>query len=93
MTELLAAADLVVGTFNNPLIEAKVLGKPVISFQPGLNPKYKFLEFLIDTGAVTLVTHEQHLSVLIAAASEGAIRQENFAAARTGSADNVIALL
>lgn len=61
--QLIAASDLIVGTFNNPLFEAMVVdgSKPVIFYQPNIQaqnyPGYEFYQDLAREKAV-LITKE-----------------------------------
>ena len=92
MEELLYSVDLVVGTFNNPLITAKLMGKPVISYQPDLNKEYNFQHYLHDQGLVTKVTNEDQLVWAVMDLLDGAIIQKTMEAAR-GATDRIIKLL
>ena len=92
MEELLYSVDLVVGTFNNPLITAKLMGKPVISYQPNLNEEYNFQYYLHEQGLVTKVTEEKTLGEAVTGLLNGGIVQRTMEAAR-GATDRIIELL
>ncbi|MFA5412723.1 MAG: hypothetical protein WC350_05250 [Candidatus Micrarchaeia archaeon] len=92
MEQLLHAADLVVGTFNNPLITAKICGRPVVHYLPGINPKYDFQQFMSDQGLSTRVAQEGMLSVVLEGILRGRISQKSMGSVE-GAIDRVIALL
>ncbi|MDD5096568.1 MAG: hypothetical protein PHC52_13920 [Syntrophales bacterium] len=92
MEQLLYAADLVVGTFNNPLITAKICGRPVVHYLPGINPKYEFQKFMSDQGLSTRVTQEGMLSVVLEGILGGRIMQKSMDSVH-GAIDRVAALL
>jgi hypothetical protein len=92
MEQLLYISDLVVGTFNNPLLTAKIVGNNVVSYMPGLNPKYDFYEFLSAQGLAARVTAEDKLGEVIEAALEGRLMQNTMKTVR-GATDAVIKLL
>lgn len=92
MEELLKAADVVVGTFNNPLITAKIVGRPVIHYLPGINPKYEFQKFMSDQGLSTRVTQAGMLGVVLEGILGGRIAQKSMDSV-DGAIDRVISLL
>jgi hypothetical protein len=92
MEELLHSADLIVGTFNNPLITAKIMGKPVLSYQPDLNDKYNFQYYLHEQGMVTKVTDENKLGQAVIDLLNGKIIQKSMEAMK-GAGDRIIKLL
>jgi len=92
MEELLHSVDLVVGTFNNPLITAKIMGKSVISYQPDVNEKYNFQYYLHEQDLVTKVTQENKLGQTIVDVLQGNIVQKTMEAAE-GATDRIIRLL
>jgi len=92
MEQLLATADLVVGTFNNPLITAKIVGNPVINYVPGINPRYGFQAFLTEQGLTTRVTEEEKLGAVITGLLGGTIIQKTMQTVR-GATEAVIKLL
>ncbi len=93
MEQLLASADLVVGTFNNPLITAKVVGKPVINYLPGLtSPKYDFQGFMSEQGLSTNAVNEIQLANAVAGIFSGQIVQKSMDSVH-GAIDNVTQLV
>lgn len=92
MEELLHSADLVVGTFNNPLITAKLMGRPVINYQLNMNEKYHFQDYLSKQDLTTKVTKEQKLGKAIIGLLNGTIIQKTMEAAK-GATDRIIRLL
>ena len=92
MEELLHSADLVVGTFNNPLITAKLMGKTVLSYQPGLNEKYNFQHYLHEQDLVTKITEEGKLGGTVLDLLSGDVIQKTMEAAK-GATDRIIRLL
>lgn len=95
---LLAAADVVVGTINNPLITAAVLrangnSPAVIQYTPELSDaKYRFYAFLADRGITSEVLCESDLAPMLNDALSGSLRQANFAPS-AGAIDRIIDLL
>jgi hypothetical protein len=73
MEQLLASADLVVGTCNNPLVTAMIIGKRVLNYMPNLNPKYDYHENLANAGLTTRITAEGALEGAISDLLEGKI--------------------
>lgn len=67
MEELLKAADIVAGTFNNPLITAAIMGVPVIQFLPGMDRKYRFQEFLAKEGCAARLDDSVQVKDLVKA--------------------------
>ena len=92
MEELLYAADVVVGTFNNPLVTAKVAGKPVIHYLPNIAPGYDFQKFMSDQGMSARVTQEGMLGVVLEGILSGRIIQKSMDSVQ-GAIGRVIALL
>jgi len=92
MEELLYSADLIVGTFNNPLITAKLMGRPVINYQLNMNRKYHFQDYLSKQDLTTKVTREQKLDEAIIGLLNGDIIQKTLEAAK-GATDRIIGLL
>jgi len=92
MEELLKAADVVVGTFNNPLVTAKIVGRPVVHYLPGINPKYEFQKFMSDQGVSTRVTQAGMLGVVLEGILSGRIAQKSMDSVH-GAIDRVIELL
>ena|GEM_PF-2380484 len=92
MEQLLATSDLVVGTFNNPIITAKLVGKPVINYMPNLSSKYSFQEFLSEQGLSNRVLEESALGEVIQDILNGEIVQKSMEAVQ-GAAQRVIGLL
>lgn len=92
MEQLLFAADLIAGTFNNPLVTAKVVGKPVVHYLPGINPKYEFQKFMSDQGMTTRITQEGLLGDAVEGILAGRIVQKAMESAQ-GAIERVISLL
>lgn len=92
MDQLLASVDLVVGTFNNPLETAKIVGKTVLSYVPNMAAKYRFQEYLNDQGLTTRVNSEADLSSVLSRAITIGLSQKKMTAAND-SINRVIALL
>ena len=89
---LLKAADVVAGTFNEPLTHACIVGKTTIHYQPSINPKYKFHANLYEQGFSTLVNEEQKLGSTIFDALNGILVQKPLGLVK-GATDRVIQLL
>lgn len=95
---LLAAADVVVGTINNPLITAAILrssgnSPTVIQYTPGISDaKYRFYAFLADRGITSEALNEFDLARMLNSTLNGSLRQANFAPS-VGAIDRVIDLL
>jgi len=99
MEQLLYSADIIVGTFNNPLETAKICGKDnVISYVPGMNPKYDYQSYLNEQGLTTRVFSEEGLAPVLEKAlaffpyGDGLLGQKRMEST-SGAADNVIKLL
>lgn len=92
MEELLKAADLVAGTFNNPLVTAKIVGRPVLHYLPGISQKYEFQKFMSDQGMSSRVTQEGMLDIVLEGILSGRIVQKSMDSVQ-GAIDRVIALL
>ncbi len=96
--KLLYSADLVVGTFNNPLVSAAVLrgdssGPKIINYLPGVSEgRYRFQAFLSDQGITSEARDEAPLSVLMSGALDGSLIQRSMEAIR-GATDRIITLL
>jgi len=92
MEQLLTSVDLVVGTLNNPLITAKIIGRPVIHYLPGVGTDYEFQKFLSDQGMSTRVTRESDLGTAIQCILDGRIVQKPLEAGKD-AIENVIRLI
>lgn len=97
MEQLLYAVNLVVGTFNNPLVTAKICGRPVIHWLPGIKPGYEFQLFMSEQGMSHRLTDGRELGEMMLAGFtikliEGSIQQKPMDSAH-GAIDRVIALL
>ncbi len=87
--ELIKAADIVAGTFNNPLITAAVMGVPVIQFLPGMDKKYGFQEFLAREGSAARLDDTSQLRDTIRRVLSGNFRLKPLGAVE-GATDRVI---
>ncbi len=61
LEELLFAADLVVGTWNTPLITARIAGRQVCMYLPGMDPKYRFFDEFSQANVMARAASEDDL--------------------------------
>ncbi|MFA5049753.1 MAG: hypothetical protein WC501_01975 [Candidatus Micrarchaeia archaeon] len=89
--EILYVADLVVGTFNNPLVTARLLGTPVISFQPELTGN-DFQWYTNEREITTLVKNTAELQLNMYYLMHDLIKQNEIGYVE-GATERVIGLL
>ena len=92
MEALLYSATAVVGTFNNPLVTAALMGKPVIQFLPGITPGHEFQVFLSEQDYAVRITKEEDLAKALRSVLEGKTIQKPFEAAQD-AIDRVVELV
>lgn len=91
LEELLYSADIVIGTCNNPLVNAAITRTArgddyplVVNYMPDLNPAKggdESQQFLADLGASTRVTREEELIGVLRRALAGELIQKPYQAA------------
>lgn len=92
MEQLLKSADIVVGTYNNPLVTSTIVGIPTIFYMPGLNQKYNYYEFLGKQGHAIWLREESGIEQALTDLLNGKIAQKPMEN-KKGAIDSVIRLI